>query len=109
MAPTGVAALLPETALAAAETDVIPAGRFERDLATASCAGVGVRLGGDTPTDGVRNDVYRNSVHDNALGGIKVMRTPQGKVCGNTFAGNGGANQVGSYAGDVNPTSSCLP
>ncbi|RZT20650.1 parallel beta helix pectate lyase-like protein [Kribbella sp. VKM Ac-2569] len=69
--------------------------------------GAGVRLGGDTETDGVDNNVYGNTITNNASGGVKFMRTPQGQVCGNTMSGNTGGDSVGTYAADFNPTAAC--
>lgn len=69
--------------------------------------GAGVRLGGDTETDGVDNDVYGNTITNNASGGVKFMRAPQGQVCGNTMSGNTGGDSVGTYAADFNPTAAC--
>jgi hypothetical protein len=66
-----------------------------------------VRLGGDTATDGISNDVYGNSIHDNRSGGIKAQRQPQGQVCGNTMTNNTGGNVVGSYPTSIQPTSAC--
>ncbi len=37
----------------------------------------------------------------------RLMRTPQGQVCGNTMSGNTGGNSVGTYGADFNPTGSC--
>ncbi|MCQ4207044.1 DUF1565 domain-containing protein [Streptomyces longispororuber] len=69
--------------------------------------GAGVRLGGDTATDGIDTEVYGNTITDNAGGGIKVMRTPQGQVCSNTMSGNTGGNSVGTYGADYDPTALC--
>ncbi|TCC58851.1 DUF1565 domain-containing protein [Kribbella pittospori] len=69
--------------------------------------GAGVRLGGDTETDGTDNNIYGNTITGNAAGGIKFMRTPQGQVCGNTMSANTGGNSVGTYAADFNPTDPC--
>lgn len=44
--------------------------------------GAGIRLGGDTQRDGIMNSVIGNFI-DNSKCGIKVMRNPQGKICGN--------------------------
>lgn len=49
--------------------------------------GAGVRLGGDEETDGIKNDVYLNSFVNNNVG-IKVLRWPQGRICGNTVVGS---------------------
>jgi hypothetical protein len=53
--------------------------------------GAGIRLGGDTAADGLRNDVYGNTLTNFKGYGIKVMRPVQGKICGNTVvAAKGG-------------------
>lgn len=72
-------------------------------------AGAGVRLGGHTVagrTYGVMNDVYENTLVDNAAGGIRFQVTPQGKICGNTITG-GGAPAVGTFAPQFDPTRLC--
>ncbi|EST33910.1 DUF1565 domain-containing protein [Streptomyces niveus] len=69
--------------------------------------GAGVRLGGDTATDGIDTSVYGNTITGNAGGGIKFMRTPQGPVCTNTMSGNTGGNAVGTYASEYTPTGAC--
>jgi nitrous oxidase accessory protein NosD len=51
--------------------------------------GAGIRLGGDTESDGTDNDVIGNELVDNGGAGIKVMRAPQGRVCGNEISGSG--------------------
>ncbi len=51
--------------------------------------GAGIRLGGDTEADGTDNDVIGNELVDNDGAGIKVMRAPQGRVCGNEIRGSG--------------------
>jgi hypothetical protein len=57
-------------------------------------AGAGIRLGGDTPSDGLNNELIGNVLLDNAGSGIKVMRLPQGTICGNKIerAGSGEIN-----------------
>lgn len=60
---------------------------FRYNLSTGH-AGAGIRLGGDRPTQGVRNNVVGNTLTDNAGYGLKVMRRPQGRIAGNTFARN---------------------
>ena len=59
-------------------------------------AGAGIRLGGDRKTQGVRSNVVGNTLADNAGYGLKVMRRPQGRIAGNTFARNrrGRTNQM---------------
>ncbi len=50
--------------------------------------GAGIRLGGDAGTDGIRNAVYGNTLGDNGGYALKVMRLPQGLICGNAASGN---------------------
>ena len=57
--------------------------------------GAGIRLGGDRKADGINNQVYGNSFHDNQAGGIKLARQPQ-KLCGNTLRDNAGGDLVGA-------------
>jgi hypothetical protein len=56
--------------------------------------GAGIRLGGDTEQDGTSNDVIGNELVDNAGSGIKAMRLPQGRICGNVIerSGDGALN-----------------
>lgn len=70
--------------------------------------GAGFRLGGHTVGGhvyGVGNEITGNSIHDNAKGGVKVMVSPQGKICGNTTANNVGGDSVGDFP--CNPTGVC--
>jgi hypothetical protein len=69
--------------------------------------GAGVRLGGDTETDGIDNHVYGNRIFGNQRGGIKVQRWPQGRICGNVMDGNVGGDGVGSYGDRINPEVAC--
>lgn len=69
--------------------------------------GVGIRLGGDTATDGTHTGIYGNTITQNAGGGIKFMRTPQGPVCDNTMSGNTGGDSVGTYGSQYAPTGPC--
>jgi hypothetical protein len=69
--------------------------------------GAGIRLGGDSASDGIGNDIYNNDIHDNQAGGIKVQRQPQGKVCGNTMSNNYGGESVGSEAASLFPAAPC--
>jgi hypothetical protein len=50
--------------------------------------GKGVRLGGDTPDQGVLNDVYGNALLRTGSYAVGAMRMPQGRVCGNTVGDN---------------------
>lgn len=47
--------------------------------------GSGVRLGGDTTSDGIANQVYENELFGNSAG-IKIQRDQQARICGNTGA-----------------------
>lgn len=69
--------------------------------------GSGIRLGGDTATDGTGTSVYGNTITGNAGGGIKFMQTPQGPVCANTMSGNTGGDAVGTYGSAYLPTGAC--
>ncbi len=69
--------------------------------------GAGVRLGGDSSSDGINNDVYGNTLYNNQAGGIKFQRVPQGKICGNTMNNNSGGDSVGSYGDQFNPVRPC--
>jgi hypothetical protein len=51
--------------------------------------GAGIRVGGDGSSDGTGNDIIGNTLVDNGGYGIKVMRVPQGTVCGNLIARDG--------------------
>lgn len=51
-------------------------------------AGAGIRFGGDTAADGVNNEAYGNVLTDNRGVALKVLRFPQGRICGNTHSGN---------------------
>jgi hypothetical protein len=88
---------------------------FRYNLVTAN-VGAGVRLGGDTGSDGLNNDVYYNEITNNEYGGIKFMRSPQRTVCGNTMSGNdpnntNGGDVVGSekddFQGSRDPKNPC--
>ena len=70
-------------------------------------AGAGVRLGGDEENDGINNDVYENVIKNNAAGGIKFQRSPQGKICGNKMSGNSRGDVVGSENDGFKPTEEC--
>jgi hypothetical protein len=60
---------------------------FRYNLSTRH-AGAGIRLGGDRRGQGVRNNVVGNTLTDNAGYGLKVLRRPQGRIAGNSFARN---------------------
>lgn len=69
--------------------------------------GAGVRVGGDTPTDGIDNNIEGNTLLSNAAGGIKFQATPQGRVCGNTLADNTGGDATGTYGNEYVPSRPC--
>ena len=87
--------------------DARGSGNVFRDNTVFGNAGAGIRLGGDGEQDGIGNDVYGNTFRDNAKGGVKFMRKPQGRVCGNRFFGNADTESVGEYADDFEPTRQC--
>ncbi len=68
--------------------------------------GPGIRLGGDRPDDGTHNDVHDNTIRDNEGGGMKFLRVPQGKICGNTMSGNS-RDAVGDFADRFVPGAAC--
>ncbi|MFB8774917.1 hypothetical protein [Streptomyces broussonetiae] len=70
-------------------------------------AGAGIRVGGDTPTDGTRNNIVGNVLLSNAAGGVKFEATPQGRVCGNTLAGNTGGDATGTFGDEYEPSRPC--
>lgn len=63
--------------------------------------GAGVRLGGDGEGDGLHNDVYGNTLKDNAAGPVRVLRHPQGKLCGNVISGTSSVQDEESRNLDV--------
>jgi hypothetical protein len=69
-------------------------------------AGAGIRLGGDTPSDGVDNQVYGNTFYGNAAGGIKLARAPQ-HLCGNLLRDNEAGAVVGVGRERVEPSAPC--
>lgn len=50
--------------------------------------GKGVRLGGDTPDQGLYNDVRDNTLLHTGGHAVGVMRLPQGRICGNVLRDN---------------------
>lgn len=60
---------------------------FRSNVATGE-AGAGIRLGGDTPRDGLGNTVVDNTLVDNGGYGIKIERQPQGDIAANHLSGN---------------------
>ncbi|MCR4326181.1 MAG: right-handed parallel beta-helix repeat-containing protein, partial [Candidatus Roizmanbacteria bacterium] len=70
--------------------------------------GAGIRLGGDEDVDGINNQIYNNTIVNNASGGIKIQTWPQGSmICENTMSNNKGGNGVGDYGDRIKPTQSC--
>jgi hypothetical protein len=68
-------------------------------------SGAGIRLGGDTPVDGVDNAVYGNYFHHNRAGGVKLIRKRQASLCGNRVESNRGGKLIGSAW--LDPTVAC--
>lgn len=66
--------------------------------------GAGVRLGGDGDNDGTHNDVYDNTIQNNRAGAIRILRWPQGKICGNSLEANGESDDESSA---VDPSVNC--
>jgi len=66
--------------------------------------GAGIRLGGDKKTDGINNQVYKNSIINNSIG-IKIIRMPQGKICENILQGN--KIKISDKNFKINPEKSC--
>lgn len=52
-------------------------------------AGAGIRLGGDADQDGTQSVVVGNVLANNKGYGVKVLREPQGQICGNILRNNG--------------------
>lgn len=67
--------------------------------------GAGIRLGGDEANQGIGSNVIDNDVQRPAGYGIKIMRSPQGAICGNGLAapGMGATNDE-----KTNPSVACL-
>ncbi len=83
-----------------------------RDNVVYDNLGVGVRLGGHVVNGvqyGVNNNVYFNTIRDNANGGIKFQAIPQLFICGNTMSNNVGGDSVGTYGDQFDPTGICPP
>jgi hypothetical protein len=68
--------------------------------------GAGIRLGGDGMGDGLDNQVYDNSFHNNQAGGIKLVRKQQ-KLCGNRLRDNARGNMVGAGPGGPDAAAAC--
>jgi len=69
--------------------------------------GVGIRLGGDTPDDALRNEVTRNVLSDNRAGALKVMVLPQAEICGNEIDARGAPVVRGPGAKTIQPAAGC--
>jgi hypothetical protein len=68
--------------------------------------GAGIRLGGDEDDDGVGNSAYSNTLRDNDVGSLKIMRGPQGKICGNVVGGKR-TSVKGEFGEKINPRQPC--
>ncbi|MEM9459353.1 MAG: NosD domain-containing protein [Myxococcota bacterium] len=85
-------------------------GNVVRDNTVEGCSGAGVRLGGDPVGNdeyGVDNDVTGNTLVDNAAGGVKIQKIPQGSICGNELESNGLGPSVGDYGDQFDPAAPC--
>jgi len=69
--------------------------------------GAGVRLGGDTASDGIENQVYGNTFRNNKQGALKIQRAPQAKICENVLENNGKRPVTGDYYKGLDPSVSC--
>ncbi|MDX1694677.1 MAG: right-handed parallel beta-helix repeat-containing protein, partial [Ketobacteraceae bacterium] len=72
--------------------------------------GAGIRIGGhyvDGRQWGVGNEIYGNTITYNLFGGIKLMTSPQQKICDNTMSYNEGGDMGGTYGNDYDPTAPC--
>jgi len=65
--------------------------------------GKGVRLGGDTPDQGIDNLVYGNSLIRTGSQAVGVMRQPQRQICGNILSSNLGPSNLRG----LNPAAPC--
>lgn len=70
--------------------------------------GSGIRLGGDSKKDGVQNVVTENNIRDNKAGGIKLMRAPQAKICGNNLENNPKGEFVGKEGSKAKQADVCF-
>ena len=66
-------------------------------------AGAGIRLGGDAVSDGILSVVLDNRLVGNRGYGVKVMRQPQGRICGNRVD----RNSRGNTNGTADPAKPC--
>jgi len=67
-------------------------------------AGKGVRLGGDTKSQGLGNEVFGNTLVRTGGQAVGAMRLPQRRICGNTLGSNAaGASNVKT----VSPSAPC--
>jgi hypothetical protein len=86
--------------------DARGSGNIIRNNKSFGNAGAGIRLGGDTPNDGIDNQVSGNEIYDNAAGGIKLIHGPQ-QLCGNILRGNREGEVVGGGGALANPAAAC--
>lgn len=83
--------------------DARGSGNIFRYNTASDNVGAGFRLGGDEEQDGINNEVYDNVITNNRGGAVKVMRQPQGRICGNKLENN--SNKSGEY--EVEPDQTC--
>lgn len=82
-------------------------GNIFRENESFGNVGAGIRLGGDTQDDGIRNSIERNYLHDNLGGGIKLQRMPQEKICENRFENNEKGDFSGEYKEEGKDENAC--
>jgi hypothetical protein len=69
--------------------------------------GAGIRLGGDTSTDGIGTSIIGNHIYNNGNSGIKIQRNPQKQICGNDITDNVHGDFGGEYGSDNKNTKEC--
>ena len=83
-------------------------GNVIRDNEVHGNWGVGIRLGGDTPNDGIDNVVTGNRLIGNREGALKIMRGPQRRICGNEIDLGSAARALrGPAVQGLNPAAPC--
>jgi len=58
---------------------------------------------------GIGNQAYDNVIGSNRGGGVKIVVTPQGMVCGNRFEDPGTRQMIGAKAAGTDPSKPCPP
>jgi hypothetical protein len=83
-------------------------GNIFRENESFGNVGAGIRVGGDKDDDGINTVIENNFLHDNQNGGIKIQRSPQGRICGNRIEKNKRGDFVGEYGEDTRNEKACL-